>query len=283
MDVQQYISSGILELYAAGALSPDEMRSVEKVLAEYPEVRHELSEIEDSLEQLAMIQAKTPPSRIRDGVLKEIIPDDFNDSTSDRSASFKKNTVPAAPANVLPLSAAQGKSRRPYYLAAASVTGMLITSVLAMYFYSQWKSSEDQLMAINSQISRTEQEYSLMQSSLKNMNYDLGIIVHKSTKAVPITPVKRGVNEGAVVYWNSVTKDVYLNIDKLPPPPAGKQYQLWAMSGGKPVNEGVFKADSVGIQKMKTIDGPEAFAVTMEPEGGSPQPTLENMMWYGKL
>lgn len=280
MDIQQYISSGILELYAAGALSPEEMRSVETVMAQYPEVRSELTEIENAIEQYAMLTAKAPKPEVRDSLLRQIGAGDSVDSES--ANNLLKNK---AQATVIPFAqtATPGRSNMPYYLAAASVAGLVLSSVSAMYFYNQWKSVENELLAINNEKNRTEQEYSLMQASMKNMNYDLGIIVHKNTKAVPITAVKQGINEGAVVYWNSVTKDVYLNIDKLPPPPAGQQYQLWAIRGGKPVDEGVFKADSVGIHKMKTIEQPEAFAVTMEPEGGSSQPTMENMMWFGKL
>ncbi|MES2765785.1 MAG: anti-sigma factor, partial [Bacteroidota bacterium] len=74
-----------------------------------------------------------------------------------------------------------------------------------------------------------------------------------------------------------------LKFDKLPPPPPGQQYQLWAIKGGKPVNEGVFEVDSAAIHKMPTVAEPEAFAVTIEPMGGSENPTMENMMWFGKL
>lgn len=281
MDIQQYISSGILELYAAGALSPEEMRAVEHVMAEYPEIRRELSEIEEALEQMAMLSAKPPSSHVRASLLEKINAEEQSEPRVLKEPEPARKE-PTAAVFSLPQQYPP-KNRVPLYLAAASFSGLVIASAAAMYFYSQWKSSEYELLAIANEKARTEQEYTLMQSSMKNMNYDLGIIVHKNTKAVPITAVKEGVNEGAVVYWNSVTKDVYLNIDKLPPPPAGKQYQLWAIREGKPVDEGVFKADSSGLHKMKTITGPEAFAVTMEPEGGSPQPTMENMMWFGKL
>jgi anti-sigma-K factor RskA len=281
LDIQQYISSGILELYAAGALSPEEMRSVERVLADYPDVRRELSDIEDALEQFAMLNAKPPREEVKANLLQKI---NWVDETNPAETSLKEQPVLKPHATIVPLNNQPiVKSRTPFYLAAASFALFVISAASAMYFFSQWKSAEYELLAISNEKSRTEQEYALTQASLKNMNYDLGIIVHKNTKLIPITAVKEGINEGAVVYWNSVTKDVYLNIDKLPPPPPGKQYQLWAIRGGKPMDEGVFKADSVGIHKMKTVEQPEAFAVTMEPVGGSPQPTMENMMWFGKL
>ncbi len=53
MDIQKYISSGILELYVYGALSEKESREVSRVLKEYPEVRTEVEEIEKALLSLS--------------------------------------------------------------------------------------------------------------------------------------------------------------------------------------------------------------------------------------
>lgn len=46
MDINEYISSGILELYVYGALSESESAEVTRTLREYPEVRQEVEEIE---------------------------------------------------------------------------------------------------------------------------------------------------------------------------------------------------------------------------------------------
>ncbi|MEP6767717.1 MAG: anti-sigma factor [Acidobacteriota bacterium] len=65
------------------------------------------------------------------------------------------------------------------------------------------------------------------------------------------------------------------NLDVLP---AGKQYELWAFSGGKPVPAGVFDADKAGrvlfeSKDLSRIGTPEKFAVTVEPRGGVEAPT----------
>jgi anti-sigma-K factor RskA len=64
--------------------------------------------------------------------------------------------------------------------------------------------------------------------------------------------------------------------------PAGKQYQLWAIVDGKPVDAGMI-GDCEGLCKMKVIDHAEAFAVTLENAGGSPAPTLTAMFVLGKV
>ena len=64
----------------------------------------------------------------------------------------------------------------------------------------------------------------------------------------------------------------------------GHQYQLWAIVDKKPVSLGVFDktdADSVEMKEMGSVVAPQAFAVTLEPRGGSVNPTMDEMMVIG--
>jgi anti-sigma-K factor RskA len=73
---------------------------------------------------------------------------------------------------------------------------------------------------------------------------------------------------------------VKLELGGLPALPAGKVYQLWHIGPiQKPVDQGTFVCDGAGNyqgwDKMKyTIDPKDAFAITMEPAGGSKSPTM---------
>ena len=51
--------------------------------------------------------------------------------------------------------------------------------------------------------------------------------------------------------------------------PTGRAYQAWKIEGGKPVSLGMFK----GKDYVAEVPAGTVFAVTVEPEGGSPQPT----------
>lgn len=51
--------------------------------------------------------------------------------------------------------------------------------------------------------------------------------------------------------------------------PAGRAYQAWKIDGGKPVSLGMFR----GQAYLAEVPVGTVFAVTVEPEGGSPQPT----------
>ena len=71
--------------------------------------------------------------------------------------------------------------------------------------------------------------------------------------------------------------------DELPPAPAGKDYQIWFIADGKPVPGGVFKPDARGHVEMHdqvpaAARGATAFAITLEPQGGTPAPTAEGSL-----
>ena len=65
---------------------------------------------------------------------------------------------------------------------------------------------------------------------------------------------------------------------RMPPAPAGKEYQLWIELDGQPVSAGVFTVGPDGNALVKLQDLPEplsilSFQVTIEPEGGLNEPS----------
>lgn len=92
-----------------------------------------------------------------------------------------------------------------------------------------------------------------------------------------------GLNPNRQAFGSVVTKPDksagMLYVYRFPMAPEGKEYQLWGLRDGlPPVSLGMFTvaADGNAMLNMKTI--PESthivgFAVTIEPQGGMPQPT----------
>jgi anti-sigma-K factor RskA len=82
----------------------------------------------------------------------------------------------------------------------------------------------------------------------------------------------------AKVFWSAKARRGVLVAANLQPLPAGKQYELWVFSKGKPVPAGVFDADPSGralaeSPDLSSIESADNFAVTVEPRGGVPAPT----------
>lgn len=69
----------------------------------------------------------------------------------------------------------------------------------------------------------------------------------------------------------------------LPEPPGGRTYQLWLMRGDEVTSAGTFDS-SGGVTRIEVPRGVEQFddaAVTVEPAGGSEEPTSEPVMTSG--
>jgi anti-sigma-K factor RskA len=68
--------------------------------------------------------------------------------------------------------------------------------------------------------------------------------------------------------------------EDMPPVPEGKTYQIWVIKGDTPQPSGLFepKGGSIAAVVEKPVEGADAVAVTVEPEGGSPKPTTDPML-----
>src|SRR5208282_3487135 len=87
-----------------------------------------------------------------------------------------------------------------------------------------------------------------------------------------------GMSGGAAHVMYNSKMGMLMYEGELAPAPAAKSYQLWLVpAAGNPISAGVFNPVSGQADHwmMKLPQGisPKAFAVTLEPAGGMPQPT----------
>ena len=70
----------------------------------------------------------------------------------------------------------------------------------------------------------------------------------------------------------------------MPDIPSDKQYQLWAIVDGKPIDMGVFdlQLEVNELIEIPHIENAQAFAVTLEKRGGVASPTMEAMYVLGE-
>ncbi len=68
--------------------------------------------------------------------------------------------------------------------------------------------------------------------------------------------------------------------DDLPPAPDGEVYETWIIRDGVPEPAGLFEpSDGNAASPVKgSVEGAEAVAVTLEPDGGSPMPTSDPLL-----
>ncbi|MEM9847835.1 MAG: anti-sigma factor, partial [Bacteroidota bacterium] len=76
----------------------------------------------------------------------------------------------------------------------------------------------------------------------------------------------------AAIHRNTADQIAYLDVSQLPPPPTGKQYQLWFIDTSAPESMGVFYLSDAFIE-VYYIATATIFAISLEDEGGSAVPT----------
>ncbi|MBC7914830.1 MAG: anti-sigma factor [Pyrinomonadaceae bacterium] len=270
-DLKAYIESGVLELYVLGDLTEAEELEVERMLSTYPELQSEVFEIEKALEKYAEAHVVTPSEDLRDRIL--------NAMPGSTSAQDEAKVIPLAPR----------KNTNFYkYAFAASVALLLLSTIALINLYSQLKESNTQIVLLQQSNQQFSSRVNYVEGQLQAANQSLEVF-HKPEqyKVVSLKGTDKAPTASMMVAFSPETEEVMIDMASLKMPSNDKehQYQLWALVDGKPVDLGVFdaKADTAGMVKMKGLKNAQAFAVTLEPKGGSINPTMEQMMAMGAI
>lgn len=267
MNIEEYISSGILEAYAMGQLSSAERAEVETVLVAHSEIRNELEKIELSMEALAFSTATNPPAGMKQKLMAQI--------ETELNASNETQVVEMKP---------DGSMGMLKFAAAASVVVALAAAFMAFNYWSKWQSAEDRLATLIAQNEQFADNYNQVNQQLDDIQNAVTIMNSSAYQRVIMNGTDNSPDAQATVYWNETTAEVYLSIQSLKELSEDQQYQLWAIIDGKPVDAGVFDPNTSLLVQMKNIgSNAAAFAVTIEPRGGSENPSLETMQVVGNV
>jgi anti-sigma-K factor RskA len=103
------------------------------------------------------------------------------------------------------------------------------------------------------------------------------LTAYDTVKVTLVSGASRPVPEGRAFYH--LRKGLIFYASNLPVLPSNRTYQLWLVPAvGNPISAGVFRVDTRGDGQILLPNLPpditaKAFAVTLEPAGGVPQPT----------
>ena len=255
-----------------GLLNADEAREVEQNRKQYPEIDEEIRKIEAGLEGYARMHATSPPESLKEQIWEQLEKETQTYVNAPREAVIRQMPVE--------------RGSMFLYLAAASII-LLVGSVIGnFYLYGRWKNTENELTAATNEKSVLAQDLKTSKASYQLASDELSIVRNPTNKVVKMTGLPVAPQATAIVYWDSTAGRTYIDPATLPVPPAGKQYQLWAIADGKPVDAGVFDVNEQekGIQPVKAVKNAQLFAVTLEPTGGVSQPNASSVMYVaGKL
>lgn len=264
-------------------VSDQEKREVECLSKIYPEIASYLAEIEDELAEAVLENGVTPPMDLKSKILDNLPErdDDEEDvretpiiSLVDTRPEEKKEEpvkrkfpygIAASFAVIIALGTGYLSSRNRVGALTEELIQTQTRATLANQRYEALEESNAQLAA----------EFDMV-SNPKTMKIELGAVNDDLAQSVQGAPV--------IVFWNPESQEVMLNDIALPRAPEGSQYQLWTLEGGQPINRGMLSLEEKsGLQKMISANAADAFAITLEPRGGSESPTLEQLMVLGKV
>lgn len=248
MNSKEYIESGILEQYVIGSLSADEMTEVEKNLAIYPELKSELKSIESALELYAKSHGVNP--NINEDVFVEKI---TGKKISSSSPNFWAKWL-------------------PWLIFLPASLGFIFNTI-----------------KLNSRLLKSEKEITTVKKGCEEVskqnqgliNY-IDILLNPENKKVILKGTSLSPNAFASVVITD-NKQIYLSSQGLPLPSEDKQYQLWALKNGKPIDMGVFDVLTDTLITISNVEGAQAYAITLEKKGGSIVPTLDQMVVMGEI
>jgi anti-sigma-K factor RskA len=276
-EIREYIASGILELYVMGDMSADERVEVEAMAQKHPEIRAELDEISSAMEAYADAQAVEPSPGVRDRVLNSLLTNLADDR---RLTPSRSQELAARVVNMDHRSTSGGVNFYKYAFAACLL--LLCVSVAALtVIHKRLQNSNEQLLSLT----LNNQKFSRQVNKLDD---ELNVYRDSSFKLIRLKGMPKAPSSVLTVAWNAQAQKVMVDLSnaKLPETDAQHQYQLWAIADGKPVDLGVFDAaqpDSSDMKLMNPIGQAQAFAVTIEPRGGSKDPTKEQMILIASL
>ncbi|MCH8556743.1 MAG: anti-sigma factor [Balneolia bacterium] len=246
--------------YALGVIEPEEMKELEQELKQQrPEQLATLREIVNTAQALpASVEQLTPADNVKNKLFERI--------KTDSGAANEANVTPLAPAT-------------PSWVRLAAVILAAISLGLA-YFTLNLTDERNELQQVV-EIQRLEL-LNLEDRLLATERY-LDIIGSRETYLVSMDGLDPSPSGFGRIFFDPETQSALLQIAGLPATPADKDYQLWVIRDGTPVSAGVFNVDDderfrfYPIEQFVEADlaGVDAVAITLEPEGGMPQPTGE--------
>lgn len=261
MNAEEYIASGLLELYVAGALSDEERKEVEEAIRQHAVVAEEVIRIEKKSAQ--------PPVTGKGRFILRSVGEKWN-------ASAK--TGNRGPFN---WAAYAG------WLAALLLAGGLLWSFgVADSLRNEIGREEEWKDTLQQTLIQSKEENTALQEENREIKRILSIIRNDQLVSVTLEGQKGFEKAYAKVYWDRAAEEVYLDLKGLPDPPAGQVYQLWSLQLAPqiPTNIGViekFRQNENKIFRLSNTNDSEAFGISLEPAGGSDSPTMEQLYVLG--
>ena len=274
--------------YVLGILEPAERAAFERHLDEA--IAHEgcREALAEAYETTALLGAALPPlepgANVWSGIEREIGAAASSDASAPARAGAASRASSASRGASASRPASRGGSGRREAIAWISA---LAAAAVAFVFGMEYRisqrelASRDRELALAAATDRDKdicmRELASARVSLREREAALSLLGAPGTQLVQLA-AQGGEDYHASALLNPGTRNAMVLTTALKPL-QDKDYQLWLIRGNEKISAGVLRTDPSGATLARISDEvlaggrPDAFAVTIEPQGGMPQPT----------
>ncbi|HXG95047.1 MAG TPA: anti-sigma factor [Blastocatellia bacterium] len=247
-------------LYVLGALSQHEARAFERHLRDgCPACEIEVNQFEQVVGLIGSTAPPvSPPANLRERLINNIA----NEAKTSPQIIGQQADVLRFPEHPtltrqIPSRPAPARAFIPWAIAASIFVAFIVSVFL-------WQSDRRALQAA---LDKSKEEAAQTSTT----------VAAAQPRVIKLAGQEGAPQASGEILWDVQTNRWIVNAD-LPPLPAGKVYQLWFVTQDAKISAGTMKASESG-RVVAVVPGPSNnikpvfAAITLEPEGGSPQPT----------
>lgn len=243
--------------YALGTLTAEEARTFASHLQTCEECRRSVREMAAVGEALGRaLPPQTPPPGLRERVLARATAPEGADSRTQTHVALR---------------------RGPSYgwLAAAAALVAAVTSVMAWQYRDEAARARIEQEQTAVRVRSLEQQIAQLQAGVSTAAQTRSVLAARDMARIELSGQPPAPGATGRVFW-SPTHGLVFAATNLPALPPGRVYQLWVVAEA-PISAGIGQLTSGGelsvVSTPTAPTRPKAFALTIEPEGGSPAPT----------
>ncbi len=251
------------DLYALGALEGDEKLAIESHISACADCTRKLAEARGRLALLAFAVPQSNPSpNVKERLMVQV-------RASRGSAAVTPESAASARAPRAVDRPASGGFFGRWWAAVLVPVGVVL-AIATIVLWNQKVQLDRRLADVHAQIEK-------QQTQLDEARELASLFESKDTITIALAPQPGVPPTSAHVMYNA-KMGMLMYDGNLVPTPANKSYELWLVpTTGDPINAGVFNPvpgqSNHWMMKLPPGISPKAFAVSLEPAGGMPQPT----------
>ena len=274
--------------YALGVLDEPERLAFERHLATCASCAAEIRDFTAVASALALdVPQVDPPPSLRERVLRAATKPGPQPAVIEPIA--ERRVLPGAPAGRAPQNE-QRRPRREGLLALLSAAAVVIAVALGAYAISLQRRIavlEEQVRSAADRAAQSQQQLVQLRAAADLSTQVRRILAADDLRRLDLAGTTAARAASGRAFW-SQREGLVVAFANLPATDAGQVYQLWVIPpGGNPIDAGLLELQPDGraltLARAGTSQRVGTVAITLEPAGGSPVPTLNNMIAAGTL